>query len=123
MIKKTLKATGFEFTPAISDYLEKIIVSLDKLVPEHDESALVDIEVGKTTNHHKSGDIFRAEVNFRSALGHFRGEAEAGDVYSAIDIVRDEIVEQVRSKKDRKMSLVRKGGALVKNLLKGFGKK
>ncbi len=123
MIKKTLKATGFEFTPAISDYLEKIIVSLDKFVPVNDESALVDIEVGKTTNHHKSGDIFRAEVNFHSTLGQFRSEAEAGDVYSAIDMVRDEVVEAVRSKKDRKMSLVRKGGALVKNMLKGFGRR
>lgn len=120
MIKKTLKATGFEFTTAITDYLEKIIVSVDKLVPPSDESALVDIEVGKSSNHHKSGDIFRAEVNFHSALGHFRAEAESGDVYSAIDMVRDEIVEVVRSKKDRRMSLVRKGGALVKNILKGF---
>ncbi len=120
MIKKILKGTGLELTPAIEGAVDKIVEAIDKLVDPTDTSAIVDVEVAKTTNHHRSGDIFRAEVNFHSRLGNIRVEAERSDLYVALTEVKDEIVETLRSKKSKKMDFVRKSGLKLKNMLKGL---
>ncbi len=120
MIKKILKGTGLELTPAIEASVDKIVEALDKLVDPTDTSAIADIEVAKTTNHHRSGDIFRAEINFHSRLGNIRVEAERSDLYVALTEVKDEIVETLRSKKSKKVDFIRKSGLKLKNMLKGL---
>jgi ribosomal subunit interface protein len=120
MIKKILKGTGLELTPAIEAAADKIVEALDKLVDPTDTSAIADIEVAKTTNHHRSGDIFRAEINFHSRLGNIRVESEKSDLYAAITEAKDEIVETLRSKKSKKNDFIRKSGLKLKNMLKGL---
>lgn len=120
MIKKTIKGTGIELTEAIEMAVDKAIAALDKYVDPTDTSALVDIEVGKTTNHHRSGDIFRAELNFHSRLGSLRAESEKEDLYAAIIEAKDEIVESLRSKKAKKIDFVKRSGVKLKNMLKGL---
>ncbi len=46
--------------------------------------------------------------------------AEETDLYKAIDMVRDEILREVRADKSKKISLVRRGGAKIKDMLRGF---
>jgi ribosomal subunit interface protein len=120
MIKKILKGTGIGITPAIESTVDKAIQHLDKYVDKDDTSALAEIEVGRTTIHHKSGDIFRAEINFHSRLGSFRAEAEKQDLYAALYAAKDELVEALRSKKSKRIDFVRRSGLAVKNMLKGL---
>ncbi|MBI5134159.1 MAG: ribosome-associated translation inhibitor RaiA [Candidatus Taylorbacteria bacterium] len=120
MIKRTLKGTSIELTPAIEAAVEKAVKALDKYVDPTDTSALADIEVGKSTNHHRSGEIFRAEINFHSRIGSLRSEAEKEDLYAAIIAAKDEIVEALRSKKAKKIDFVRRSGLKLKNMLKGL---
>ena len=120
MIKKILKGTGLELTPAIEAAADKIVEALDKLTDPSDTSAIVEIEVARTTNHHRSGDIFRAEVNFHSRHGNLRVEAEKSDLYVALTTVKDEIVETLRSKKSKKIDFIRKSGLRLKNMLRGL---
>lgn len=120
MIKKTIKGTSIELTPAIESAVDKAVNALDKYVDPTDTSALADVEVGKTTNRHKSGDIFRAEINFHSRIGDLRAEAEKEDLYVAINAVKDEIVEALRSKKAKKIDFVRRSGVKLKNMLRGL---
>lgn len=120
MIKKTVKATGISLDPSIDDAIAKVVSSIEKFADPKDESALVDIEVGKTTNHHRSGDIFRAEINFHSKVGDLRAEAEKGDLFAALAAAKDEIVEALRSTKAKKMDFVRRNGLRLKQMLKGL---
>jgi ribosomal subunit interface protein len=119
MIKKTLKAKNIELTDAIGSYVDKILVAIEKHVDMSDTSILADIEVGKTSHHHKSGDIFRAEVNLHTRLGTFRAVSETGDLYSAIDDVKDEISQMLASKKRRRNDFLRKSGLALKNVIRG----
>ncbi len=112
------KFTNFERTQAISDYLAKRLSHLDKFIK--DNSALCEVELGKTTNHHKSGDIFRAEINLKIKGKSFRAVSEKDDLYSAIDIVKDEMVNELHHHKDKKVSIARRGGAKVKSIIKGL---
>lgn len=120
MIKKTIKSTNIELSPAIDAALEKLVQALDRYVDPSDTSALMQVEIGRTTNHHKSGDIFRAEVNFHSRLGDLRAEAEREDLYIALNVAKDEIVEALRSKKTKRIDFVRRSGLKLKNMLKGL---
>lgn len=120
MVKKILKGTGLELTPAIDAAADKIIETLNKYVDPSDTSALAEIEVSKTTNHHRSGEIFRAEINFHSRVGSLRTESEKEDLYAALIEAKDEIVEALRSKKAKKIDFVRRSGLRLKNMLKGL---
>jgi ribosomal subunit interface protein len=120
MIKKTLKGTGIDLSDAITASVDKVVASIDKYVDPSDTSALVDIEVGKTTNHHRSGEIFRAEINFHSRIGSLRAEAEKEDLYVALTAAKDEIVESLRSKKSKRTDFVRRSGIKLKNMLRGI---
>jgi ribosomal subunit interface protein len=120
MIRKIVKGTGITLTPAIDAAIDKVVESLDKYVTPADSAALVEIEVGKTTNHHRSGDIFRAEINFRSKIGNLRAEAEKEDLYVALGVAKDEILEILRSRKAKKVDVFRRSASEVKNVLKGL---
>ena len=47
---------------------------------------------------------------------------EREDLYAAIDEVRDEVVEDLKAIKNKKKSLMRRGGAEVKQIVKGLWK-
>lgn len=120
MIRKIVKGTGITLTPSIDTAIDKLVEALDRYVAPSDSTALVEIEVAKTTNHHRSGDIFRAEVNFRSKIGNIRAEAEKEDLYVALSAVKDEIAESLRSKKAKKVDIIRRSASELKNVLKGL---
>lgn len=116
-----IKATGMELTPAISDYVDKKISSLDKYIKNED--AVAQVEVGKSTQHHKSGEVFRAEVHVTGAGLDIYAASEAEDLYAAIDLVKDEITRNVVVEKDKKLTLSRKGAQMVKDMMRGIFKK
>lgn len=115
-----IKATNFGITPAIEDYIGKRVASLEKFARDKDGSAICNVEVGKTTKHHRGGDVFRAEINMHVAGKNFYAVSEKDDLYAAIDEVRDEIAYTLTSYKDRTITIMRKGALRVKNMLKGM---
>ncbi len=121
-MKINTKATSIVMTGEISDYLYKKLEGLSKFLDVNDESIKIDVELGRTTKHHEKGDIFRAEINIFTKQKTFRAEVEAGDLLSAVDILKDRIFEELRSDKSKTMRLLRKGGQQIKNLLR-FGRK
>lgn len=118
-MKHTIKATGFELTPAITDFIDKKMTLLDRFERTPD-TARADVEVGKTSRHHKHGDIFRAEINFFHNGEQLYAVAEKEDIYVAIDNAKDEIIREITSKKDKKNALYRKGAARLKAMIKGL---
>jgi|SRR3989338_7328134 len=118
---KNIKATNIELTPAISDYCENKFSAFERFVPADDpSSAMCDIEVGKTTHHHKSGEVFRAEVNLNISGKKFYAFSEKDDLYAAIDEVKDEIIRQITADKDKSMTLMKRGALKVKQIIKGL---
>ncbi len=117
-----IKATNMELTEAISAYVEKKVRSLEKFINKSGDGAQVQVEVGKTTNHHNKGDIFRAEMNV-SLSGNayqFRAASETEDLYAAIDMARDDLERELTRFKGKRESLYRRGAKTLKNLMKRF---
>ncbi len=117
-MKINIKATGIELTEAISDYTNKKISALEKYIKNED--AVAQVEVGRSTQHHKSGEVFLAEVHVIGAGLDLYAASEQADLYAAIDVVKDEIVRSTIQNKDRKMTLTRRGAQAVKNMMKGL---
>lgn len=114
-----IKATSMELTDAVKDYVHDKLDGVKKVLHHH-ESAFVQVEVGRDSNHHAKGDVFRAEVDIKCEGNTFYATAVAEDLYAAIDKVRDEILEKVRSHKDKDHSKLVRGGRKIKNLIKGI---
>lgn len=118
-MKINIKATNIELTPSISSYVEKRISSLEKYLGQNTD-AVVQVEIGKESQHHKSGDIFRAEVRIGGAGLDLYAVSNHSDLYAAIDVVKDEIVRELSNKKGRIRTLTRRGGQMVKDMMKGL---
>jgi ribosomal subunit interface protein len=114
-----IKATNMELTGAISDYVNKRLSGIEKFVKEGDR-VIVYVEVGKTTNHHKQGDVYRAEFNIEISGTKYYTFSEKEDLYEAIDDAKGEVVRQITSNKDRKQTLFKRGASSVKKMLKGI---
>ena len=113
------KTTSLSLTPAISEYIEKRLSTIDKFFKD-DTTAKLDLELAKTTNHHKKGDIFRAEIHIVANGINAYASSEKEDLYMAIDSVKDEILSEIKSSNKKQRSLIRKGGAKIKNIIKGI---
>lgn len=114
-----IKATNIELTSAISDYVNKRLSGIEKFVKEGEEMTAY-VEVGKTTNHHKQGDVFRAEFNIEISGAKFYTFSEKEDLYEAVDDAKEEIIRQITSNKERKQTLFKRGAMSVKKMLKGI---
>jgi len=120
-MKYNVKATDFPITPAISEYLDKKISHLDKFInPNLEDSIMCYVEIGKTTGHHKTGDLFKAEFTVHIGGKVFRASTEKEDLYSAIDIAVEEMAEELKSFKNKKKSLIRRGASKIKSIIKGL---
>lgn len=120
-MKINIKATGIELTQAISDYVYKKISSLEKYIDKKSSpDAVAQVEVGKSTRHHKAGNIFRAEVHITGAGLDLYAVSEMDDLYAAIDVVKDEIVYNVVKLKEKRKTLAKRGAEMMKSIMKGI---
>jgi putative sigma-54 modulation protein len=115
-----IKATGIELTEAIHNYVLNKVSSLERFLSCDEESVVMTVEIGKTTNHHKTGDFFRTEINLSFPGQSLRAEAVEDNLYATIDIAKDNLVEEIKTVTKRKNTLVKRGGRLLKNILRGF---
>lgn len=111
-----IKATNFELIPSLQDYIEKRLSTLEKIIGAQSQ---ISVEVGKTTNHHKNGDIFKAEITvFATDGGKFYVVSEKSDQYESIDDATSELRQSIVSRKEKKQSLWKRGASAIKNLLR-----
>lgn len=91
-----------DMTDAIRDYVEKKIGSLEKLCEGYSPCD-VRVEVGKTSEHHQKGKIWRAELMMSIPGASLRAEAVEEDLYAAIDRAKDDLKRQLVEHKEKKM--------------------
>lgn len=114
-MKTNIKATGIELTPALTTYVESKMGMLDKLLVNFGDVS-ANVEIGKETNHHKTGNWFFAEANLICDGKMLRHKIEEADLYAAIDKMKDGLAEEVRTYEKKKKSLFRRGARVIKNV-------
>jgi ribosomal subunit interface protein len=86
---------NLELTPELMEHIQGEIQSLKKFIDRKtwDEAK---IEVGRTTRHHRKGEVFRAEINLPLPAKLLRAEEVSENLHTAINIVKEEIERQVK---------------------------
>jgi ribosomal subunit interface protein len=117
-----IKTTNININSETEDYLRKKLDSFSKMIDVSNPTLLIEVELAKTTSHHQSGDVFKAEVNMIIDGNQFRAVSEKNDLNSSIDEVKDEMLKALGSYKGKKQSLLKRSGAKLKDLLRRFYK-
>ncbi|MCU0653692.1 MAG: ribosome-associated translation inhibitor RaiA [Candidatus Pacebacteria bacterium] len=111
-----IKTKNIELTPSLRDFVEEKIGSLEKyfnLLQIDDDPALgatIDavVEVGKTTMHHRKGNISRAEVLLTFHRNTIRAAKSADDLEAAVIAVHDDLQRQLTDFKEKKIEKARR---------------
>lgn len=119
-----IRVADMELTPSIKEYTEKKVYGLEKYAPKDGNMTELQawVDLGFSTKHHQSGDIFRAEIQFQlpGEPKMVRAESETSDLYASIDEAHEKMKLELRRKKDKKISFLRRGRESIKNLFQNI---
>jgi ribosomal subunit interface protein len=103
-IKKTT-----DITDPLRTYIDEKLMLLAKFVKHFDETGEAEIwlEISRTSNHHRKGDIFMAAADLRLPGKILRGEATAENIRKAIDLVRKELQMEIEKYKTKTVKFTR----------------
>lgn len=114
-MKIIFKSKDLEISPSTADYVEKKLATLQNFLKNfNDELIKAEVELSRTTRHHRSGDIFRAEINLSIDGKLFRAESEQEDLFAAIDEIRDDLELEIKKFKTKKETIFIRGARSIK---------
>jgi ribosomal subunit interface protein len=111
---------GIELTPSITDYIEKKLITIERLLQHAPPETFIEIDINKDAKHRK-GRGFCVELSI--LLPHKRLFASAGDddMYAAIDEAKDEILSELKKQNTKRRDVVRRSAARAKRLFQQVG--
>ena len=104
-----------DITDALRNRVIQEFARLEKIL---DPNVRIMVEIGKTTNHHKQGEIYKAEAKIVEPKAEYFANIITENLYVSIDTLADELFEQVTKSKSRHRVLMRKGQSIIKKLLR-----
>ncbi|MCK9361130.1 ribosome-associated translation inhibitor RaiA [Patescibacteria group bacterium] len=93
-----IHARGIELTPAIKQYTEEKMQSVEKYLESIQH---MDVEVGRADGHKHKGDVYECKVVVQIGGEVMKIERDAEDLYKAIDKVRDHLRVELSDWKKR----------------------
>ena len=120
MFKINLKFTNMPSDDSLKGYLEKRLKKIVDIAGGMQEEIIFRVEIGKTKQHQKTGDIHRAEIQVFIGGKEFRVVTEEEGIRAAIDSARDSILRDIKNQKRKNVTTLRKGGRKIKEMLRKF---
>lgn len=117
----TIKSKNYDMTPDTEVLVTKKLEAIDRLVPD-DAEALAEVEVELVEERKNGNGVYRAEVNLTIGGDLYRSESTRRSLQNALNDVKQELQKELRRKKDKQGSFVKRGGRFAKNILRGFGR-
>jgi len=113
-----IKFTDIEHDEALRDYAMQKVAAFTKLLQGEELTAAVcDVEFKKST-HHQHGDVCYAEVTLEVGGKVYRASKEEPTLEKAIDKVKDDILESLRTDKGKNRDKFLKGAATAKEWMR-----
>ncbi len=113
-----IKTTNLDLTPDVSSQVHDKLSVIEKYLSAEDKEVLAEVEIGLISNRHKKGDVYRAEINVSSDGNLYRSVSKKSSVSEVLDDLNDQIGKVIKRNKNKKDSLLRKGGRLIKKILR-----
>jgi len=117
MLNYNIKGTGLDISDELRGYAEKKLQHAEKFL-RNDPSARADIELEHQAL--RDGGHYRAEftVSFSGAV--YRAESWGTSCHEAIDLAAGELVNELGRNKKKRLHLLRRSAAKVKDYLRGW---
>lgn len=107
-MKVDIFGKNIELDGPLRTFVQERIGGLERLLGGAKAHARV--EMGKPSQHHRSGPVFYAEVNLTISGGHLlRAQAQHVDLRAAITDVKEELRVQIKKFKEKRTDTSRKG--------------
>lgn len=117
-----IKVTGSVIlTDELTQHIDKKIQKLNTFL-KNDSTALIEVEIGTTSNGQRTGDVYRGEIHATFGGGDVYAEATHNTMHGAIDSAVSEARRELRKKLGKSRTLLRRGEAQVKDFFRNFGK-
>lgn len=113
------KGTNYELSPQMTRFAEKKIKTLKKHAGNQDSVAQAFINLTKLGTQN-TGKVWRAELNLDINGKRYNATETADTLESAIEAVASEVGRELESTRKRERDLVRRGGSVIKSLMRGF---
>ncbi len=96
-----ISSKTIDLTPALRDYAEEKMGSLEKYIQRFDDEGVAEITLtlARTTMHHRKGDVFEAIADLRLPKKILRATEETTDIRAAIDAVKDKLHVEIEKYK------------------------
>ena len=117
----TLQGTNLELTDDIRRFVDdKLEDTFRAFGDMNTESVMVDLELERTTTHHRSADrLFRCEVNVSVPGRMIRVEETADDLYKAIVQAKHTLTRRIRTWREKLIDEQREGARSATDLSEG----
>ncbi|MEK7649493.1 MAG: ribosome-associated translation inhibitor RaiA [Patescibacteria group bacterium] len=117
-MRTIIKGKQTELTPAIRAYIEAKIVGPATRLVGSSVDALLEIELSRTSKHHRKGNVWWAEANLKIDKHLIRAEEEGEDPHAVIDAVENELLREIKSFKGKKKTKDIRTARKIKGALK-----
>lgn len=111
-----IKTTDFVMNQEVTAYLDDKISAIEKLLADEADNARCEVTLGKGEGHAQHGDVWMAEIIVMNEGERSIASATGESINAAIDIAKDEILQQLRKQKGRNSTMTRRMGAKLKKL-------
>ena len=102
-VRLEIQTTNLELTPSLRTYIEKKIGGLDRFIKRLPEDViLAEVEVGRSTRHHRHGQVYHAEVNLTLPGKLIRAAHDDEDLRRAIDEVKEKLKREIEKYKGKR---------------------
>lgn len=112
------KALNYELAVDETALFEKKISSLEKFAGREEGEFFLYVTLGRNTEHHQSGNIWLAEGTAELNGSSFFAKAEKDSLRTAVDSMISQLAKEMRREKNKRSSLIRRGGARIKELFR-----
>jgi len=118
-----IKTDGFDITENLDDYVEERLMAIRRLLGPSDAPVRCEVELGRDAGRPRHGkNIWYAEIQIIRPGGPvIRASNRSESINGAIDDAKAEVERQLRSEKRVHARMVRRGGAMLKRLLRRSG--
>lgn len=112
------KGTNYELPADVTALARKKVEGLGKFLGKGKEYARAYVDLGKETEAHQNGKIWRADINLDVDGNRFYAKAIEESIEKAIDKSANELASELHTARRRQLSLMRKGGGAIKAMMR-----
>jgi ribosomal subunit interface protein len=115
-----IKTDGFDLTPVLNEYVEERMMAIRRLLGAGNAPVRCEVELGRDAGRPRHGkNIWYAEIQIiRPGERIVRASNRSESINGAVDDAKEEVERQLRSGKGVHTRMMRRGGAIVKRLLR-----